>query len=390
MSDRRVLLLSPEPPWPPHGGGPMRTLSLLEYLRRHYIVDLVLFRDPAQPDPRLGVPPGAADHLVVLDLPLHARHMWSRGWRNLRRLARGAVPLVDRFAGFEFQLQSLLAGRSYDLGLVEHFWCAPYASVLRPLCRRLVLDLHNIESVLLETSAEAAAPPLRLALLRFAARCREAEAEYLPQFDLLLVTSPTDASRLPAFPTAVVPNTLPLSPIPSVEKDDSLVFSGNFAYSPNHDAVSWFARSIWPEVSLQFPQLRWRLVGRGIESVLHLLSNSPRVEWTGPVDDALAAIARSRLAVVPLRAGSGTRFKILEAWAAGVPVVSTSLGREGLEGAPGDHFLIADDTASFVDAIVLILKDSLLAARLSRSARVLFESEYNWNAAWRALNAIGL
>ena len=389
MADRRLLLLSPESPWPPYGGGAMRTYTLLEYFRRHYGVDLVVFRDPSQPDPRASIPPDAAQQVVVLELPVHSRHLWSRGWRNLRRLARGAVPLVDRFAGFESQLATLLAGRSYDVGIIEHFWCAPYVTVLRPLCRRLVLNLHNIESRLLESSAAIVSPPLRIALQRFADHCRDAEKLYLGQFDLLLATSAADAACLPTYPTAVVPNALPSWPVPCVEKDHSLVFSANFAYAPNHDAVSWFSRSIWPEVADNFPNLRWRLVGRGVDSVVPLLSASPRIEWTGPIDDALSAIARSNLAVVPLRAGSGTRFKILEAWAAGVPVVSTSLGCEGLQAISGTDLLIADDARSFVDAIVLILKDSGLCERLSRSARIKFESQYSWNAAWRALEEAG-
>jgi polysaccharide biosynthesis protein PslH len=391
MPERTAILISPEKIWPPHGGGPLRTLSILEYLRQRYVVDLVLFHDPAQGDPRTGIPAAAVRDVLVIPLPLHARTSWARALRNLRRLARGAVPLTDRFAGFDAQLETWLSGRSYDLALVEHFWCAPYAALLRPAARRLVLDLHNIESNLLETSAAAASGLPSLALRRFAACCRRQEERWLPCFDLLLAASRTDAQRLPSASTvAIVPNTLPLIDLPPSAADGSIVFSGNLAYGPNCDAVSWFAAEIWPLLRRRLPHLKWRLVGRGHEAVASHIAGDSSIECTGPVDDAIAVIARSSVAIAPLRAGSGTRIKILEAWAAGVPVVSTSLGCEGLECTPDLHLLIADQPASFADAIVRILASPSLAEQLRCSARTRFDSHYNWSAAWRALSEAGI
>lgn len=391
MPDRTALLISPEKIWPPHGGGPLRTLSILEYLRQRYTLDLVLFHDPAQGDPRLGIPAGAVRDVLVIPLPFHSRGSWARATRNLRRLARGAVPLTDRFAGFGPHLADWLSGKSYDLAIVEHFWCASYGVLLRPVARRLVLDLHNIESTLLDTSAAAESGLHSLALRRFAACSRRQEQRWLPGFDLLLAASRTDAERLPpGSAVAVVPNTLPAVNSPAASPDGSIVFSGNLAYAPNCDAVAWFAREIWPLLRRRRPGLRWRLVGRGHEAVASHIAGDPSIECTGPVDDAVACIAQSSVAIVPLRAGSGTRIKILEAWAAGVPVVSTSLGCEGLDCTPGQHLLIADQPAAFADAIVKILASNSLAEQLRCSARVRFDSHYNWSAAWRALSEAGL
>src|ERR1700688_2484559 len=132
MSTNRALFLSPEAPVPGAGGGGLRSASLLEYTR-------------------------APSHVQVFSfhLPHHSKSPWARAWRNGRRFIRAAPPLLDRFAGFESQLNPVLGDR-YSLGVIEHFWCAPYARALRPHCDRLVLDLHNIESQLARTHARAA------------------------------------------------------------------------------------------------------------------------------------------------------------------------------------------------------------------------------------------
>ena len=391
MPERSALLISPESIWPSHGGGPLRTLSILEYLRRGCVVDLVLFHDPAQPDPRPAIPAGMVRDVLLIPLPAHSRSLSARVLRNARRLARGAVPLTDRFAGFESILASWLVGRRYDLALVEHFWCASYAPVLRGAADRLVLDLHNIESSLLATSSSAAAGLHAAALGAFAARCRGQERRWLPCYDLLLAASRADAGRLPPQSRiAIVPNTLPPIDLPAAAPDGTIAFSGNLAYGPNTDAAAWFARDIWPLVRRRRPQLRWRVIGRGVEALSSVVSGDPSIECTGPVANAIDWLARSSVAVVPVRAGSGTRVKILEAWAAGVPVVSTSLGCEGLDAIPGEHLLVENAPSLFVDAIIRILDTPALSQQLRCSARVLFESQYNWSAAWRALSDAGL
>ena len=111
-----------------------------------------------------------------------------------------------------------------------------------------------------------------------------------------------------------------------------------------------------------------------------------RIEVTGPVPDALPEIARAKVAVAPLLAASGTRLKILEAWAAGVAVVSTSIGAEGLNARDGEHLLLADDAASFAGAIDRLLRDPELRHKLGNAGRTLFESEFTWDAAWSRLD----
>jgi len=208
---------------------------------------------------------------------------------------------------------------------------------------------------------------------------------------MVLAASEPDAivvrQRAPGASVAIYPNSLPLTPPPEVTEEPIVVFSGNFEYHPNIDAVEFLANSIWPEVRRRCPELRLRLVGRGDAFIRHLLPSGFGIEVTGAVDDALARIAAARIVVAPLRAGSGTRIKILEAWAAARPVVATSLAAEGLEYVKDRDLLIANDGPSIAGAIAGLNADPEQRARTASGGRRLFGQRYTWQASWRALDA---
>jgi glycosyltransferase involved in cell wall biosynthesis len=363
----RALFLAPEPFSSRTGGGALRSASLFEYLRTRYDVTPVIF----------------GEHIAI---PRHSRHPIARVWRNTRRYIRGVPPLVDRFAGFEQQVMACLGDSRFDLGLIEHFWCAPYARILKSRCARLVLDLHNIESELGGARARLAGWPASQLHDRFATAYRALENEYLPEFDAVLVASEVDRARVNAPNVIVYPNSLPPCDPPAVPEQDAIAFSGNMDYDPNIDAVRWFRREIWPLIVRRYPKLEWRLVGMHPESVAHLVTDDPRIRLVGPVDDAIAELGIAKLCVVPLRAGSGTRFKILEAWAARRAVISTTIGAEGLGARDGEHLLLADSAASFANAVIRLLETPELRAHLGERGRSLFEQRYTWPAAWNALD----
>ena len=164
-----------------------------------------------------------------------------------------------------------------------------------------------------------------------------------------------------------------------------IAFSGNLEYHPNVSAVRYFREQIWPELRVQWPGLVWRLIGKNPQAVAGIASGDPRIELSGPVADAVPELARAKVAIVPVLAGSGTRVKIIEAWAAGVPVVSTPLGAEGLPARAGEHLLLADGAAGFRDAVSSLLASPALRDRIGRAGRYLFEREFTWEAAWKCL-----
>jgi glycosyltransferase involved in cell wall biosynthesis len=366
-SKNSVLFLTPEAPALDAGGGGLRSASLLVYLQARYAVEVVSF-----------------------NLPAHSGAAPARIWRNAMRLVRGVPPLLDRYSGCEAQLDPFVDSRNYALAVIEHFWCAPYAARLRPHATRLLLDLHNIESELAASKARAASWPLSAAFQRFAGCYRRLERRWLPSFDLVLVASEDDRRRVDHPNVHVYPNALPEIPRPASAEADCIIFSGNLKYDPNVDAVRWFRSKVWPAVRARFPGVEWRLVGRNQEAVEPLVSGDPRIRVIGPIENAVAALSEAKVCVVPLISGSGTRFKILEAWAASRAVVSTSIGAEGLGARPGEHLLIADEPAVFADAIARLLESPDLRQSLGEAGRRLYLDRYTWPAAWRRLEEAGV
>lgn len=394
----RALFLTPESPYPMVGGGAMRSASILEYLLQHYETDVLCFRQPGAPS---WQPPHGAElpfsnlrSWKEIPLPLHGRSPIQRGWRNLRRAWRGVPPLVDRFAGFQADLEEALAGQHYDVGIVEHFWCATYAAQLRPHCARLTLDLHNLESLWHQRCAGVLSPwvaPLHHAFARAALRL---EQELLPQFDLILTTSQQECNyisvQFPELPVHVVANAVQWQERPRLDPEESIVFSGNMEYLPNQKAALYFAKSIWPAILRQHPRLHWKILGKGASQMQSLLASTRNLQIVADPEDAMMEIARSLVAVVPLTTGTGTRLKIIEAWAAGCPVVSTSIGAEGLAFRDGIDILIHDDPGDFAASVSRLVDNPAAAGSLADEGRQRFEHCYSWKSAWEALSKCGL
>jgi glycosyltransferase involved in cell wall biosynthesis len=389
-----VVVISPEALYPLVGGGQHRTACLVEYLARHYAVDLVLFRQPGEPDPAGTLPPGLARRQVTLELPRHSKSGLARAVRNARRVMRGVPPLNDRFSGFGREVEEFTRGERYAAGIIEHFWCAAYWEQLAGVCGRIVLDLHNVESVLLERLAAVETGPRRWMLRRFARAAELWERRWLPKFDLLLAASEGDARRAAekagGARVHVYPNTLPARPQPEVEEEEAIAFSGNFEYAPNRDGAVWFAREIWPRLRARRPALEWRLIGRNAEGLRRPLGLPEGIRFCGAVEDSVGELARCKVAIVPLRAASGTRVKILEAWAAGRAVVSTAIGAEGLEARPGEQVALAEDAEEFASAVLSLLEADEERRRLGQAGRALFERCYTREVGWAALRAAGL
>lgn len=393
-SGKSALLLCPEAPYPTIGGGPLRTASLVEYLAQRYTLDLIVFREPQAPDPRPAFPPHIVRDLHVIELPYHSRRLLARAGRNFVRVLRARPPLNDRFGSFGQAISSFLRDRQYDLAVIEHFWCAPYSEQVRPHARTVVLDLHNIESLLYLRSARTEPWPASLAHHRFHRACLELERRWFPSFSLLLAASREDVRAVqqiaPQCSCRIYPNTIPLVPLPIRPEENVVAFSGNFSYHPNVSAVRFFRLEIWPLLKERWPNLTWRLVGKNPEGVRKYVRGDPRIQLSGPVDNAVEALASARLVVVPLLAGSGTRVKILEAWAAGRAVVSTTLGAEGLPASNGQHLLLADSAEAFVRAVSLLLEFPEERRRLGQAGRALYQQHLTWHTAWEILARIGI
>lgn len=386
MIKPRALMLSPELPYPLQGGGALRTASLLNYLAQHHTVDLILFRHQDTQRPTESLPSHLTDRTLVLELTRHSRNKAARILRNTGRLLRNTPPLLDRFQGFSRPISEFLKQKRYRTAVIEHFWCAPYHSVIAPHSDTTVLNLHNVESELHRTEAQASHSPVeRAAHHHFAKLYCKLESQWLPNFTEILTASEPDRARIGLLNCniTVFPNAIPCQPVPRLPEEEVIALSGNFDYHPNQTAVAWFAKQVWPGLATAHPQLRWRLIGMNPDSIRPLIENLPRVECTGHIDDAVRELARARVVIVPLLSGSGTRLKIVEAWAAARAVVSTPLGAEGL---PQGNLLTAAplDLAAAIDSV---LTQPALRNQLAQKGRACYEQSFTWEAAWRTLSA---
>jgi glycosyltransferase involved in cell wall biosynthesis len=258
---------------------------------------------------------------------------------------------------------------------------APWIARLTATCRR-DLDLDESES---QTRGRIAALARRnghhglaAALAAESAFYARAEQEWLPRFDRVYVSSRVEADairdRVPGIDVGVIPNVVPLPAEPlRVARGGpfTMVFVGNLGYYPNHDAVCRLVRDILPGWrSRDRADVRLLVAGRGAgRSLRRLMARDDRVEHLGYVPDLTAVYARADVAVVPLRAGGGTRIKILEALAWRVPVVATPEAAEGLDLVADQQILVADSAAALVHACERLRDDHALALRLADRGR---------------------
>ena len=229
---------------------------------------------------------------------------------------------------------------------------------------------------------------------RFERSCLREEQYWLPRFARLLVTSGEDARRVrvgnPDLPVTVYRNALPMVSVPAIEEEQVIGFSGNFEYHPNIRGVQFLVKEIWPRLAGRFPRLKLRLIGKNPGAVARYLSGVAGIETTGPVEDAIRELAKVQVAVVPLISGSGTRLKILEAWAAARPVVSTTLGAEGLGARHGIDIILADSPEAFVASVTKLLGSKEERLRIGCAARHSYERGFTWETAWKSLGGDGL
>jgi glycosyltransferase involved in cell wall biosynthesis len=211
--------------------------------------------------------------------------------------------------------------------------------------------------------------------------------------DRVVLCSELDAERSGLENVAVVPNgyDAPVHPVGRAQSADppTLLLAGNFCYAPNADAASFLVSSILPRIKARLDEVSLRLVGEPNDSVSRL-DRPPEVVVAGWVPTMEPELARADLVVVPLRYGSGTRVKILEAAAHRIPVVSTSLGAEGLGWEDGRHLLIADDAETFAAACVRLLRDPQLRRHVVDEAEKAFLEHFQWSSARQKVRALAL
>jgi polysaccharide biosynthesis protein PslH len=386
-----ILLVSPSLPYPPNWGFGTRVFHLLRALSDRHEVAVLSYarRDEAHAVAALR-DLGHDVHVVVRDPPRRLRRRLTQASGLL-----STTPFVCRelrSGAMQSAIDGLVRERRFDVVQVEgsHMCGLDFSA-----SGTVVLDEHNVEYELMERMWRSDRSPLRRAYdhVEFL-KWRRREPAWWKGVDACVVVSHREAALVhscaPATPTAVVPNAVDVeyfAPLPIVPDPDAMVFTGLLTYRPNLDAALHFAREVLPRIVRMRPQATLTVVGHGRERDLRAL-RALDVRVTGRVPDVRPHLARAAVAVVPVRAGSGTRLKVLEGLAMARPMVSTRVGCEGLNVAHGEHLLVADRDDDFARAAVLLLEDRELARRLGEAGRARVHQEYTWGQSARRLEEL--
>lgn len=380
----RLLYLAVWHPYPPGTGSQIRSASLCDALAARHELDLIAFKQSSTSGPPASPPSVIRRWHVVDRAPFERRPMLARlGWFSRR--PRHIVAMDTR------AMRSIAAEWSqaapYDVIIASTTALADVALSLPAGAR--VLEEHNFMARMLsEQLASASRPVERL-------RCRLRlwkdlgwERRLFARFDAVTMVSELD--RVAALRAgcgsgrlAVVANGIDVEACRTIEaaaEPQGLIYPGSMTFAANRDAVAWFLREAWPELVARLPDIRLRVTGSTDGVDLSSFADVPGLEFTGHVDAVRPLIKSSQVCVVPLRVGGGTRLKVLEAMALGVPVVATAKAVEGLEVEAGQHFLEAESGADFVRQVEKLVGDVAFAADLAARAAERVEARYDWRA----------
>ncbi|WP_457788244.1 glycosyltransferase family 4 protein [Pseudomonas sp. PL-6] len=389
----RILWILPYLPWPTSSGGKTRQYHLLRSLAEagHRITLLAQSKTPLDDEARAHLEPLLERLLVLPRRPL-------RSAATLGAALLAPYPLLASVNGLAPRLQRQfreLLDESWDVVQIEHSYSfQPYEAELGRRRVPFVLTEHNVESSL----GAATYDRLPTWLAPFAYydqwRYRRWERRVLRQAERVIAVTADDAAVLAPLcgrPTDVVVNGVDCRHYAEVQADaqaQRLMFVGNFEYAPNVDAVGWALDELLPELWRHRPQLRFAICGHAVPPAWRQRWPDPRIEWHGFVADLREQQRRASLFVAPLRQGGGSKLKVLEAMAAGLPVVTTGQGASGLQVADGVHYARAETAQAFVANILALLDDPRRAATLGEAGRRYVQGAHDWSAAARSLEAI--
>jgi polysaccharide biosynthesis protein PslH len=385
MTRPTVLAITSELPWPLDSGGHLRTFHVQKHLATACDLRLVV---PVVGDRSADLTTLESHGIRVIPVPVPDRSKLAEAKRLLnaglvgepyimyRRHARAEV-----FAAWQ---RELVAQKPHVTWL-DHLDSFLFNATARQHGVRTILDLHNIYSLILERMADEQPNALKKAFFRGEAkRLAKIEQRACVDANTIIAVSSTEADhfrKLGAKSVVVAPNgvdcstftTLPCGrpTVPPV-----VMFLGTMSWGPNVSAAISLARDIFPHVRAKLPNAELLLVGKDPAPEVRAFATQPGVMVTGSVPSIRPYLERASLLAVPLDSGGGTRLKILEAFAAGLPVVSTAVGAEGID-ATANELVIAERPV-MANAIVELLGDQARANRLAAAARKLAETTYDW------------
>ena len=389
----KILFLSPTVPFPLTDGGRIRVFNLLKQIAEKS--DVTLLALETQPTDAEGVTRlqqlGVQVHLVP-----NAPTLPRVSFRTLVNAFRKRQPItVARYdlPAYRQKFRELLTTENYDLVHYEMFHIAQFHTETD---LPGVLSQQNVDSeIWRRLCGETLNPFYKFVYWTQQLAFQRYERMLSPEFDAVTCTSSIDAAVFQQHcaedAIAIIPNGVDVThfqPDFTAEAPTHLIYIGSMDWYPNEDAVAFFADEVLPSIQSKVLDVQFSIVGGNPSARVQKLVEREGVVVTGRVPEIKPYFAEATVFVVPLRIGSGTRLKILEALAMGKAIVSTSVGAEGLDLKDGAEIFIADEPDAFADAVTRLLTDSALRRRIGENGRTRVEQDYDWRSIGEKLHRL--
>jgi polysaccharide biosynthesis protein PslH len=411
----RILSLTQIVPYPPDSGPKIKTWHVLCYLReRGHEITLACFVRPEEEK--------FVSELKRVCSQVHTVPIRRSRWRDVLYLTNSQLSgrpfLIERDDLSEMRklIEDLLEHEEFDYALADQLTMTQFlipkrnhklsqASHSRRPQR--IFDAHNAVWTIVERMRQTAPWYLKPVLSLEARRVKHYEASLVRDFEHTLAVTSIDRQDLidaagEAMPEAnrdigdkitVIPiavDTERLTPVDRQAGSSNILTLGTLHYPPNADGIRWFAKEVFPGVIRQIPEATLTILGKNPPADFTKMAddNPGKIKVTGYVPELTPYLQQAALMVIPVRAGSGMRVRILEAMALAMPIVTTSIGLEGIEARDGQEVLVSDSPGDFTDSVVRLMRDADLQRSLSQNSRRLAVENYDWRVVLNKLDQV--
>lgn len=394
----RILFLSQVLPFPIDAGPKMRSYFVLRHLAQKHEVTLLTFVRASDRSEDIA-------HLAefcheVHTVPLQRSRLADIKFLGQSLMAQRPFLIVrDQIPAMYAKIHQLLASEQFDIIHADQLWMAQYALAARPESAkaRLILDQHNAVYLIPKRLAEADSNPIKRRFLAREARLLTShEPEVCDSFDHVVwvteedrkavatINKPTRHNRLSSTVIPICANPTQVKPVHWTGTKHRITFLGGLHWPPNAQGILWFADQVFPRIRAEVPEAILTIIGKSPPAGLA----KEGIEVTGYVEDPFPYLLETAAFIVPLHAGGGMRVKILDAWCWGLPIVSTTIGAEGIETKHEQNILIADTAEDFAQAVLRTFRDRMFAQQLGANGRQTVLEKYDWQKVYSAWDEV--
>jgi polysaccharide biosynthesis protein PslH len=386
--------------FPPVNGGTLRNYFLCYELSKYYQVTLLTFQDAGEfIDQKAGYRWNHQIEVVTIPVPTKKKIGLLKICNSIkgRIYQRNFFRSTGDYHLYGYPLiKYLTKNRKFDFAIFPHLSSLELSYVVKHHSPStvVVLDAHNVDHLLLEQESNL----LITAHQKRYQRLKYFESNLIKFADLFLACSDHDKKILENINQSmikgfVIPNGADnnknIFQVSKVPEGKRLLFCGSLDYEPNRDGLLWFYNEVWPLLINVDSDIRLTIIGRnGNDDKYHPLKTDKSIDFIGEVNEVQSYYYQSSLSIVPLRKGSGTRLKILEAMSLGTPIVSTGIGAAGIDCTSNYDIVLAEDKFSFARAVLDLLNDKKKAEFIRINARKLVDGSYGWQVIGKKLASV--